>query len=117
MWAVLITWVIAELTVMIARRELHLATQLAKFKAAKEGIRALSGWLESQGGAMGKLATGAQSMIAVAGLWNDSERWAGEHHAPATTTQVLESWHNTINAMMMTAMTMLPTWTGNYGNG
>ena len=113
----LITWVIAELTVMIARRELHLATQLAKFKAAKEGIRALTGWLESQGGAVGKLATGAQSIIAIANLWNDSGRWAGEHHAPATTTQELESWHNTISGMMMTAMTMLPTWTGNYGNG
>ena len=117
MWAMLITWVTAELMVMIARRELHLAKQLAKFKAAKGGIRALSNWLESQGGAMGKLATGMQSIVAAASLWGEGEEWAGEYYAPVTTAHELESWHTTVNGMVMTAMTMLPKWAGQYGNG
>ena len=118
MWAMLITWVIAELMVMIARRELHLAKQLVKFKAAKEGIRALSSWLEGQGGAMGKLATGMQSIVAAASLWGEGGGWAtGVYYNPPPTTHELESWQTTVNGMVMAVMAMLPKWAGQYESG
>ena len=113
LWAMLLTWVAAELMAIIAQRELYLTMQVAKCKAAKEGIRALTGWLEGQGGAVGKLATGLQSVAAAASLWGEGGDWAKQIiQNPGPTTQDMESWHTTVNGVVMTVVAMILKWGG-----